>query len=1289
MRARFRSSRVPSAPAVRRRLSLVSALVLALGVLVGVGSVAPAGAVQATGEDVPAWSTGWSWTYATTFQYQAEGTNVSMNENLTYTVAGIETFNGHEAYRLNITGNITGGSGSVAVDGVGNASLSQFAGSVSGTRHVRTSDLAVLQEKQVQNLTARATVSIINQNISAAITLELNPNPSWKTHNFPLNAGDSWQQSQDIEYAGGFSYDAGSIGGTGNETFEGILPFNGPVAVSNESITQAGIGTVAAKKISVSSADGQSSNNIWWSPAHRNDARDVLRLPLDGATLTMTKNLSAASTPSPATSISAVATPSLTCAGNTIAVAGQLSSFASGVPVTVSLDKSQIAPGQRVVATTTTGSAGNYATTLTVPADNDNLGKNGSRANWGVTVSAGAARGATTVVVTPQNCTSLTYTGATNAEHGGNAAVSAKLTDLTGASAAGRQITFALSGGGTVSATTDAAGIATAQLPVNLPARTATVTASFAGTAGLAGASTGSDFTVDKIATTTTVVPSESPATVDEPLTFTAHVNGTGQPAGEVQFLVDGANFGAPRPLSNGQATSAVISTLALGNHTVTAVYLASAEHAGSNSGPVSFLVRPPLLVTTTTSSATPASVHYGQQVVLGTTVASTAGGTPTGDVTFTANGVVLGTVGLDGSGGATLAVDNLPAGTHSVVASYSGDDVYRASAAAPRTVAVAKAQTEVELTASATSTVAGEAVHYTATVGVVAPAIGVPTGSVQLRVNGTNVGSPVSLTGGTVVFPGIDTLGAGTHLVTAVYAGTSNFEAGQDQVQQIVARADTTTTVLVNPSPSAEGQNVTVTANVVAVAPGSGAPTGLVHFTSNDELIGATSLQPTAGGAQATMQLADLEAGSHEVVATYVGDLSYTASESAQVNHIVIPGVAIVPTTTVVTSSSNPSTHGELISFTAAVVAEDETVPTGMVQFSVDGTNIGGQVVLDNEGVAHSTTISSPAPGDHTVVAAFVPDVGFGGSGDIVTQTVAAASVNLQLSSTDDSSDHGQSVRFTATIASQQLGTGAPTGWIQFNVDGQPLGDAVEIDTGQAQSPAITTLTPGAHQVTAVYSGDAHFAPTLANLTQTVAKVGTTTTLTTNKTTTTYGDEVTVSAKVTPAAGGLGSPSGTVSFVLGSTTLATVAVASSSGNTATATLTTGDLPAGAHGIKAVYSGSNAFAGSTSGQVNVVVAKRATSLTADAAVVKLLPLGLPLGSLRVTLRSGNTPLGGLPLQFKIGNATVCTLNTDASGVAICNAAAHLVPLILNGGYKVAFAGDANHLASNANGVLLK
>jgi len=1286
-----------TAPKKRRTRSLtgiLSILALCAAALVSVGA-APVQAVQATGEDVPAWNTGWNWTWATTFRYQADGTDVTINETVNYAVTGREIFAGHEAYKLNISGTITSGSGTVAVDGVGNANLSNFSGNVSGTRYVRVSDLALLREHQVQDMAAKAQVGIISQNITAHIDLKLTPNPSWKVHDFPLNAGDSWTTDTDIEYEGGFSYDAGSLGGSGSSPFgPDTLPFYAPSVVTNETINVPIASNLNTKKVSTVTADGSMSDLSWWSPTHKNQAKEILVLPLDGAKLTLTRNMSAASIPS-GPQFSATATPSLTCAGGTVTIAGTLSTNASGVPVTVKLDQSQINPGQFVSATTTTGANGTYSATVTVPSDSDGLAKVGSRANWGVSVTspAVAAVGATTVVVTPVNCSTIAYTGAVSGPVSGSAAVSAQLSDLaTPAGAAGRLVTFTLAGGGSVSATTNASGVATATLPMNGPVRTTTVTASYAGSANLAAAQSTSAFAVTVNPTSTSVVASASQPTIGDAVSFTASVTpqvGSG-PTGGVQFLVDGNAFGAPVPLSGGSATSPNISTLALGDHVVQAVYNGSATFGTSTSPAITITVRVPRLPSSTSVSVAPSTAVYGQPVTLSSTVGTTSGsGSPTGEVTFTSGGNVLGTVAVDGSGSAELSTGAVPVGSHNVVATYTGDDEYNGSSSAPTSLVVSRADVDVVLLSSNPTPVSGEAVDFTLDVTAQAPGEGVPGGTAQLRIDGVDVGDPVALTGGSATFDPVSTLLAGNHTVAVAYSGDANFKSGSDSVAETVGKAATTATVMVSPSPSAEGQAVTVTANLTAVAPGSGTPTGTVVFTVDGNTLGAAPLVAGSGGSQATIVESELAPGSYQVVATYAGDAAYEGSESSPVSHTVIAGAAVVATTTTVESSSNPSTYGELIAFTAQVVADDESAPSGAVQFSVDGTDIGDPVEVGPDGTAVSPLLASPAPGDHTVIAAFVPNPGYAASGAITTQTVSDAGVAVTLTSSDASSDYGQGVTFDAAVTSVADGVGGPTGFVQFRVDGAALGGAVELVDGAATSPSIATLAPGDHTVTATYSGDPYFTPEIVAITQAVAKVATGTTLTASPASSTFGQSVTLTATVTPASSALGSPGGTVSFVEGSTTLATVAVAPDGGN-GTASFTTSGFGGGAHGIRAVYSGTAIFAGSESTTTTVTVAKRATSMYADAAVIRILPpLALPLGQLRITLTSANGPVAGVPVVFTIGAATACTSTTDAAGVATCSATNQLLSLILFNGYKATFAGNADYLGTSAVGVVLK
>ncbi|RNL65218.1 Ig-like domain repeat protein [Nocardioides marmoriginsengisoli] len=1253
--------------------------------------------MQAPGDDVPAWNIGWNWNWDTSFRYQATGTDVTINESVTYTVASRETFQGQDAYKLNINGSITSGSGQVAVDGVGNATLSGFSGTVSGTRYVRVSDLALLQENQFQHMNATAKVSIISTGITADINLQLTPRDStWKVHNFPLNAGDSWNTNTNVDYNGGFSYDAGSLGGTGNSAFgPDTMVFNAPSNVTSETLTTAPIsGNVNTKKVTSVNADNTMSDQSWWSPTYKNQVKEILVLPLDGGSITLTRNMRNASIPS-GPQFSATTTPSLTCAGGDVTVAGNLSTGAAGVPVTVRLDQSQVTAGQYVTANTTTGANGAYSVNLTTPGISDGLGKNGSRANWGITVAGAGATGASTVVVTPTNCSTIAYTGATSAPVSGAATVSAQLTDLANpAGAAGKTVTFALGGGGSVNAVTNGSGVATATLPMNGPVRNTNVSVSYAGSAGLAAASASTGFAVQVNPTSTTVLPSLTTVTIGDDVTFSSTVTPSvgSNPGGAVQFLVDGAAFGAPRPVTGGTATSAALNTgpLSLGDHTVQAVYNGDANFGTSSSATATFRVRVPLLPSSTSLSIAPNSTVYGEQVTLSSHVTTTSGsGNPTGSVTFSEGGTVFGSAPVDGSGNASIDTSTIPVGTHAIVATYSGDDEYNGGASSPGTLTVAKADVDVQLTSSDTTTVSGESVNFGVSVGAQAPGSGLPDGTVQLVIDGGNVGSPVALTGGVANFDPVSSLLVGNHTVAVNYSGSGNFKSGSDSLSQVVSQADTTTVVTVSPSPSSEDQLVTITANVGAVAPGGGAATGLVTFTADGDPIGAGSLSPSSGGAKATLQTSTLAAGSHTIVATYEGDTDYAASESDPKSHTVIAGAAVVGTSTVVTSSQNPSTYGEFISFTATVTAEDSSAASGAVQFSIDGTDIGIPVEVGPDGTAQSPLVSSPEPGDHTVIAAFVGNPGYSGSGDFLAQTVADAGVDLTVTSSNASSAYGDAVTFTATATTPQENIGDPNGHVQFRVDGVAVGGAVALNDGVATSPAVSNLTPGSHVVTADYSGSAHFAPALASTTQDVGKVSTTTTLVAAPSSVSFGQGVSLTATVTPGTAALGAPSGTVTFTEGSTTLGT-AVVGASGTNGKATLAVSNLSGGTHLIKATYSGSAVFSGSASAASTVTVAKIATSITAQPALVKLLPpLALPLGQLKITLNSANGPVAGVPVNFTIGTATVCAgATTDAYGVATCNALPQLLTLTLFG-YKVSFAGNGDYLPSNATGFIIK
>src|SRR5262249_38741116 len=177
----------------------------------------------------------------------------------------------------------------------------------------------------------------------------------------------------------------------------------------------------------------------------------------------------------------------------------------------------------------------------------------------------------------------------------------------------------------------------------------------------------------------------------------------------------------------------------------------------------------------------------------------------------------------------------------------------------------------------------------------------------------------------------GTDTIGANfpqsdKHLLSGTSTGLT------------VNKAATTTSVSSAPNPSVFWQSVTFTATVTPVAPGAGTRTGTVTFFDGAVSLGSNAV--SAAG-RATLSAAGLAAGVHSITSTYSGDANFTGGTSAAWQHT----VTAAGTTTTLVSSPNPSTQGQLVTFTATVTSTAGT-PTGSVNF-LDGATVLGSAAL------------------------------------------------------------------------------------------------------------------------------------------------------------------------------------------------------------------------------------------------------------------------------------------------------------------------------------------------------
>src|SRR5205814_10458584 len=112
-------------------------------------------------------------------------------------------------------------------------------------------------------------------------------------------------------------------------------------------------------------------------------------------------------------------------------------------------------------------------------------------------------------------------------------------------------------------------------------------------------------------------------------------------------------------------------------------------------------------------------------------------------------------------------------AGNCTITASQAGNGTYNAATDVQQSFTIGKASTTTAVSATPNPSNSGQNVTFTATV---TSAAGTPTGTVQFKDGGTNLGSPQTLNGSGVATFSTTSLTTGVHPITADYSGATNF---------------------------------------------------------------------------------------------------------------------------------------------------------------------------------------------------------------------------------------------------------------------------------------------------------------------------------------------------------------------------------------------------------------------------------------------------------------------------------------------------------------------------------
>jgi hypothetical protein len=477
--------------------------------------------------------------------------------------------------------------------------------------------------------------------------------------------------------------------------------------------------------------------------------------------------------------------------------------------------------------------------------------------------------------------------------------------------------------------------------------------------------------TVSQSGTATAVTSSINPSTYGQTVIITATVTavspGAGVPTGTVVFTIDGTAQPGVALDAAGQATFTTAS-LTVGVHTVDAAYGGSVSYVASNGSLAGGQTVGIGATTTAVSSSANPSV-WGETVIFTATVSPVppASGVPTGAVVFTLDGAPQPAVPLNGLGQASLITSSLAIGPHTLTAAYSGSPGFTASSGSlvPDQQVNPGATTTV-VGSSANPSVFGQTVTVTATVAPVAPAAGVPTGTVTFTIDGTPQ-APVALNGAGQASISTSGLSVAVHSFTATYSGSATFLTSNGALNQTVNPADTTTALVNSMNPSVYGQSVTFTATVTPVAPGAGVPTGSVTFSFDGVAQPPAALN---GAGQASISTLALGAGPHIITASYTGVTEFNPS-----NATLTGGQTVNPANTAtspVVSAPNPSDFMQPVVFSATVtsLAPGSGIPTGTVEF-YEGAVLLGSGALDGAGTA-SLTYAALTSGLHVITATY-----------------------------------------------------------------------------------------------------------------------------------------------------------------------------------------------------------------------------------------------------------------------------------------------------------------------------
>jgi DNA-binding beta-propeller fold protein YncE len=393
-----------------------------------------------------------------------------------------------------------------------------------------------------------------------------------------------------------------------------------------------------------------------------------------------------------------------------------------------------------------------------------------------------------------------------------------------------------------------------------------------------------------------------------------------------------------------------------------------------------------------------------------------------------------------------------------------------------------------------------------------------------------------------------------------------------------------TATTVTTSPTSLVLGQTVTVTATVADTATGhtSNSPTGSVTFT---DAVGATVTSLNNGVAvNLSNKIASLPgvvlsgAGTHTITANYSGsEGQYVASSNAATVVVSKASVTVTGPATQPVSVSSGQTASVTITVTAP--SATSTPPSGSINYTIlnaSGTSSIAPRTAPLTGVNGSSTATVPipgslAPGSYTISITYSGDNNYAVPSSAITISLQIGQLTPTITWTPASS----SIPYGTALGGALLNASAASGGT--SVRGTFTYKATIAGGAPVTITSASVLSAGSYTLTATFTptDTTTYATVTAQVPLTVTQLTPAVTLTSSASSIVLTNPLLFTATVSSTTT---TPTGTVSFLDGTTPLGQGTLSNG-----VATLSTSSLAAGNRTITAVYSGNANFRAATSG----------------------------------------------------------------------------------------------------------